>query len=384
MELRAWKAALARCGYTVLPGFADVHVHLREPGFSYKETILTGTRAAARGGYTAVCAMPNLDPAPDSPQGLAPQLALIQRDACVTVKPYGCITLGQKGRTLADLEGLAPLVCGYSDDGHGVADGGLMREAMVRAKALGKPIAAHCEDTAYPPEDPASEWREAERNIALALDTGCALHICHVSSRVTLELVRQGKRAGADLSCETAPHYLLLDETLRQDSGDWKMNPPLRAPADREALAEGLADGTVDMVATDHAPHAPVEKAGGFAASLNGVTGLECAFPVLYTGLVLPGHLRLEQLLHALSAAPRARFRLPVGRDCTVFALGEAEAVKPEGFLSMGKSTPFAGMPVHGRCLLTLAGGSPVWQDPAWGALCAKMGVPETPEGGSQ
>ena len=349
-------------GMVLLPGFADVHVHLREPGFSYKETIYGGSRAAARGGYTAVCTMPNLQPAPDCPAALEVQLELIRRDAVIPVLPFGTITKGQKGKEAAELEALAPQVCGFSDDGFGVADGGLMKEAMERARALGKIIAAHCEDTRYAPEDPSSEWREVERDLQLALDTRCALHLCHLSSAVSLELLRQARKDGADVTCETAPHYLLLDETLRRDSGNWKMNPPLRSPKDREALLAGLMDGTVDMIATDHAPHSAEEKSRGFAGSLNGIVGLECAFAVLYTGLVEPGLLTLEGLCALMSENPRRRFGLPEA-SFTLFELEKSYVLEPEEFLSQGRSTPFAGSTLRGRCLLTLWEGKPVWRE---------------------
>ncbi|MBQ8577786.1 MAG: dihydroorotase [Clostridia bacterium] len=351
--------------YYVFPGFADVHVHLREPGFSYKETVKTGTRAAAHGGYTAVCPMANLDPVPDSREHLDVQLDCIRRDACVDARPMGAITVGENGQVLADLEAMAEDVAGFSDDGRGVADAALMREAMVRAKALGKIIVAHCEDLTYAPADPRSEWSEVERDILLAKETGAALHVCHVSSAVSLELIRQAKKDGIDVTCETGPHYLLLDETMRADSGNWKMNPPLRAPADREALIVALHDGTVDMIATDHAPHSAEEKAKGFAGSLNGIVGLECAFPVLYTGLVKPGILTLEKLIALMSDNPRRRFSLGAAGyehgDCTVWALNEKTTVDAAAFASMGRSTPFDGMEVFGKCIATFWKGRCVW-----------------------
>lgn len=349
----------------IIPGFADVHVHLREPGYSYKETVKTGTAAAAAGGYTAVCPMPNLDPVPDSREHLDIQLGCIGRDACILTKPFGSITKGEKGTELSDLEAMAQDVAGYSDDGKGVADRGLMREAMQRAKALGKVIAAHCENTAYAPADPRSEWDEVERDILLAQETGAALHCCHISSSVSLSLIRQAKRDGIDVTCETGPHYLLLDDTMREDSGKWKMNPPLRTPADREALLEALTDRTVDMIATDHAPHSAEEKERSFAASLNGIVGLECAFPVLYTGLVKPGILTLEELIGKMSTSPRRRFSLggeTVTPDTyTVLALGIPFTVRAARFLSMGHTTPFDGTVCYGRSILTVYGGNTVW-----------------------
>ena len=351
--------------YFVFPGFADVHVHLREPGFSYKETVKTGTLAGAAGGYTALCPMPNLKPVPDSLEHLDEQLACIRRDACVKTVPMGAITVGEDGKVLSDLEALAPFVSAFSDDGRGVADAALMREAMVRAKALGKIIAAHCEDLTYAPADPRSEWSEVERDILLAKDTGCALHVCHVSSAVSLELIRQAKRDGIDVTCETGPHYLLLDESMREDHGRWKMNPPLRSPADREALVAALLDGTVDMIATDHAPHSAEEKSKGFAGSMNGIVGLECAFPTLYTGLVKTGILTLEKLIALMSDHPRNRFALGgldvTENEYTVWDLSAVSRVNPGAFATMGRSTPFEGMEVYGRCIATVYGGECVY-----------------------
>lgn len=366
--------------YTLLPGFCDVHVHLREPGFSYKETIRSGSLAGARGGYTALCAMPNLSPVPDSPEHLALQQAIIHRDACITVRPYGAITLGERGEKLADLEGMAPGVVAFSDDGKGVQDPGLMREAMVRAKALGKLIAAHCEDNrllrggyihdgAYAAAHghrgicSESEWGPIARDLELAAETGCAYHVCHVSTKESVALLRQAKRDGLDVSCETAPHYLLLDENDLQEDGRFKMNPPLRSRADREALLEGLADGTIDMIATDHAPHSAEEKAKGLAHSAFGVVGLETAFPLLYTGLVREGVLSLEALVDLLCHRPRARFGLPLGADYSLWDLNASYAVDPAEFLSLGRATPFAGRRVFGRCKLTVHDGTAVFYE---------------------
>lgn len=351
--------------YFIFPGFADVHVHLREPGFSYKETVKTGTLAAAHGGYTAVCPMANLNPVPDSRAHLDVQLDCIKRDACIDVHPMGAITVSENGKELSDMEVMAADVAGFSDDGRGVADASVMREAMLRAKALGKIIAAHCEDMTYPPADPKSEWSEVERDILLAKETGAALHICHVSSAVSLDLIRQAKRDGIDITCETGPHYLLLDDTMRGEGGNWKMNPPLRAPSDRDALIEALQDGTIDMIATDHAPHSAEEKARGFAGSLNGIVGLECAFQVLYTGLVKKGILPLNRLVALMSDNPRRRFALGnAGYDTgnySVWALDRETRVDTSSFVSMGRSTPFDGMKVWGMCLGTIYGGKCVW-----------------------
>ncbi len=357
--------------YVLMPGLCDVHVHLREPGFSQKETVRTGTLAAARGGFTTLCSMPNLDPVPDCRASLEPQLELIRRDAVTRVLPYGAITRGEKGRELADLEGLAPYVCAFSDDGHGVQDEGLMREAMLRAKALGKLICAHCEDDALragghihagayakahgiPGIPSASEYRQLERDLRLAEETGCAYHACHLSCRESVELMRQAKKAGLNVSCETAPHYLFLCEEVLRDEGRFKMNPPLRSPEDRDAVLEGFLDGTVDMLATDHAPHTPEEKAGGLLGSLMGVVGLEPAFPVLYSGLVRTGIAPLELLAERMAFAPRRRFGLPGGEDFAVFHAGGEFRLDPEDFASLGRATPFAGMRLHGATVLTV------------------------------
>ena len=351
---------LNRNEYTCLPGFCDVHVHFREPGFSYKETIAAGSRAAARGGYTAVCTMPNLNPVPDTPETLRPQLDLIVRDGVTAVYPYGSITAEEKGIELSAIEALAPLVIGFSDDGRGVQDEGLMREAMQRCRAVGRIIAAHCEDLRF--EDPRErEWREVERNIRLADETGCALHICHVSTQESVSLIRDGKRSGVDLSCETAPHYLLLNDLLLADHGRFRMNPPIQTAADQGALIEAVLDGTVDMIATDHAPHSAEEKSRGFAGSLNGIVGLETAFPALYTVLVGENILTLEKLISLLSDNPRARFRIPAESGFSVWDLNAEYTIDPASFLSKGRSTPFEGWPVQGKCLLTVYNGKAIY-----------------------
>ena len=344
----------------IFPGFCDVHVHFREPGFSYKETVRTGSMAAAHGGYTTVCTMPNLSPAPDTVAHLALQRELIERDAVVAVHPFGTITMGEEGRALSDMEAIAPFVCGYTDDGKGVDDIGLMREAMARAKALGKVIAAHCEDGTQVKDSPEAEWKEVERDIALAAETGVKLHICHVSTKESIALIRDAKKSGIDVTCETAPHYLLLTDGMKEDSGRFRMNPPLREEADRLALLTGVLDGTVDMIATDHAPHSAEEKARGWAKSLNGIVGLETAFPVLYTDLVKTGILPLEKLIHLMSVAPYRRFDLACRGFC-VYDLGAAYEVKAEDFLSMGKSSPFTGRRVTGKCLATVIDGKAVY-----------------------
>ena len=360
--------------YFLFPGFVDVHVHLREPGFSYKETIATGTAAAARGGYTAVCAMPNLSPVPDSAQNLGPQLEAIRKAARVSVYPIGAITKGEAGETLADMAAMAEDVIGFSDDGKGVQSDAMMRAAMCEAKRLGRLITAHCEDECYLDggyiHDGAyarahghrgisskSEWAQIERDIALVRETGCRYHVCHVSTKEGVALVRQAKAEGLTVTCETAPHYLLLTDDMLQEDGRFKVNPPIRAEEDRQALLEGLLDGTVDCIITDHAPHSAEEKAGGLKNSMMGFVGLEVAFAALYTGLVMPGTLSLERLVELLSASPRTCFGLPGGLeqgDFTVFELDTPYIVDPAEFLSKGKTTPFAGNEVYGRCMLTV------------------------------
>lgn len=372
-------------GYYIVPGFVDVHVHLREPGFSYKETISTGTAAAARSGYTTVCTMPNLNPAPDSVQALGAQLELIRRDARVRVIPVGCITAGQKGETLADLQGMAPDVIGFSDDGRGVQSREMMREAMLLAKQLDKPIIAHCEDNAllggsaihagaYAARfgiegiSSESEWRQVERDLELVAETGCRYHVCHISTAQSAALIRQAKKEGLPVSCETGPHYLTLCDADLQDEGRFKMNPPLRSAADREALVEALCDGTIDMIATDHAPHSAAEKSGGLRGSLMGIVGLETAFPVLYTKLVETGVLPLETLIDRMTCAPRRVFGMtPVAfepgapADIAVLDLGADYRIDSGCFLSKGKSTPFDGMRVRGECAMTMVNGGIVW-----------------------
>ena len=360
--------------YTVIPGFCDVHVHFREPGFSYKETIASGSLAAAHGGYTAVCTMPNLNPVPDSAAHLREEIELIQRDACIDVRPYGAITVGEQGEALADLAGIAAEVVAFSDDGRGVQDEGVMREAMQEAKRLGKVIAAHCEvnallhggyihDGAYAAAHghrgicSESEWREIERDLRLADETGCAFHVCHISAKESVALIRDAKKSGVNVTCETAPHYLALDENDLQEDGRFKMNPPLRSAADREALLAGVIDGTIDMIATDHAPHSAEEKSKGLAGSAFGIVGLETAFPVLYTKLVLPGILPMETLLQMLIDRPRSRFGIPLGTDFSVWDLNERFTVDPETFLSNGRSTPFAGEELQGVLKATVFNG---------------------------
>ena len=371
-------------GVFIFPGFCDVHVHFREPGFSYKETIVSGSRAAVRGGYTAVCAMPNLNPVPDSLPHLAEEEALIRAAGdLAAVYPYGALTVGEKGQEAADLEGLAPRVIAFSDDGKGVQSESMMRSLMERCRKLGKILAAHCEDESllhggyihdgtyakahgHKGICSESEWGPIARDLRLAKETGCAYHVCHISCRESAELIRKAKREGVDVTCETGPHYLLLDENSLQEDGRFRMNPPLRSREDREALVEALLDGTIDMIATDHAPHSAEEKSRGLAGSAFGVVGLECAFPVLYTGLVKKGIMGLEELIGKMADAPRARFGIPLDEgDRTEWDLEAKYTVDPETFLSMGKATPFAGAEVYGRCLRTVHKGRIVWDDPA-------------------
>ncbi|MBR3000550.1 MAG: dihydroorotase [Oscillospiraceae bacterium] len=364
----------------VFPGFCDVHVHFREPGFSYKETIASGSAAAARGGYTAVCAMPNLNPVPDSPEHLRGELELISgEDVRIKVLPYGAVTVGEKGKELADLDGMADGVIAFSDDGKGIQSEEMMREAMRRAKALGKIIAAHCEDETllhggyihdgtYARDHghagicSESEWGPIERDLRLAEETGAAYHVCHISSKESVDLIRKAKARGVNVTCETAPHYLVLDEGDLREDGWFKMNPPLRSAQDREALIEGLLDGTIDMIATDHAPHSAEEKARGLKDSAFGIVGLETAFPILYTELVRKGVLTLEKLIDLLVFSPRKRFGIPLEGDLCVWDLGEQYRIDPEDFLSKGRATPFAGREVYGRCLCTVHGGKVVYK----------------------
>ena len=357
--------------YIIVPGLCDVHVHFREPGFSYKETIASGSAAAAHGGYTAVCTMPNLDPVPDSAEHLQVQLDAIKRGAAIKVLPYGAITVGEKGERLADMEAISDKVCAFSDDGKGVQNDEMMREAMTAAKRLGKIIAAHCEDNSlllggyihdgeyarmhgHRGISSASEYKQIERDLRLAEETGCAYHVCHISTKESVELIRQAKARGVNVTCETAPHYLVLCDEDMQEDGRFKMNPPLRSRADKEALIEGIKDGTIDMIATDHAPHSAEEKGRGLEKSLMGVVGLETAFPVLYTELVTKNIITFDRLVELMSFKPKKRFGIDTNNDFAVFDISEAYKIDPENFLSMGRATPFAGREVFGKCLLTV------------------------------
>lgn len=358
----------------ILPGLADVHVHLREPGFSYKETIATGTMAAARGGYTAVCTMPNLNPVPDTLEHLKVQQDIIDRDANVRVLPYASITKGEKGEELSDMDQLASHVCAFSDDGKGVQSADMMKAAMMKAASLGKLITAHCEvndllkggyihDGRYAAEHghkgicSASEYEQIARDVELAAETGCGYHVCHISTKESVDIIRKAKSRGINVTCETGPHYLLMCEDDIQELGRFKMNPPLRGADDKAALIEGIKDGTIDMIATDHAPHSAEEKSKGLAGSSMGVVGLESAFALLYTYLVLPGVITLERLMQLMIDNPKKRFNMDTGNDFTIFETDTEYVINPDDFLSMGRATPFEGWKVKGRCLLTVCDG---------------------------
>lgn len=363
----------------IFPGFCDVHVHFREPGFSYKETIKSGSLAAAHGGYTAVCTMPNLNPVPDSTENLNEQLKIIERNAAINVYPYGAITVGQKGEILSDMDDIANSAIAFSDDGRGVQSEQLMREAMMKAKSLGKIIVAHCEDNSllhggyihdgdyakahnHKGICSESEWKPIERDLKLAKETGCAYHVCHISCKESVELIRRAKAEGVNVTCETGPHYLILtDEDLRED-GKFKMNPPLRSKEDRDALIDGIKDGTIDMIATDHAPHSDEEKSKGLEKSAFGIVGIETAFQLVYTHLVKKNIISLEKAIELLSVNPRKRFNIPLGDDCTVWNLNEKTVINPDEFLSKGKATPFENTEVFGKCLLTVCGGKTVYK----------------------
>lgn len=364
----------------VFPGFIDVHVHLREPGFLYKETIASGTRACAHGGYTAVCSMPNLVPTPDSASNLDIQLTAIEKDAVIDVFPYGAITVGEKGEALSDMENIFEKCIAFSDDGRGVQDEALMLEAMKRAKSLGKMIVAHCEDNSllnggyihdgeYCRKNghkgicSESEWGPIKRDIELIRKTGCAYHVCHISTKESVELIRRAKEDGLDITCETAPHYLVMNDSCLKDEGRFKMNPPIRSEKDRLALIKGLQDGTIDMIATDHAPHSAEEKSKGLSGSLMGVVGIETAFPILYTKLVKENVISLEKLIELLSINPAKRFGIKQGDDYSVWDLDSEYTIDPSDFLSKGKSTPFEGEKVFGKCLLTVKDGKAVWNE---------------------
>ena len=365
--------------YAIFPGFCDVHVHFREPGFSYKETIATGSLASARGGYTAVCTMPNLNPVPDSIEHLRQQLDIIEKDACIHVYPYGAITVGEKGEEIADLEGMAPDVIAFSDDGKGVQSDDMMLGAMLRAKALNKMIVAHCEvndllrggyihDGEYAAAHghrgicSESEWGQIARDLELVKKTGVKYHVCHISTKESVQIIRKAKAEGLDVTCETGPHYLVMDDTMLEEDGRFKMNPPIRSREDQQALIEGILDGTIDMIATDHAPHSAEEKSKGLEKSAFGIVGIETAFPIMYTHFVRTGRMTLERLMELMVINPRKRFGIDLGCDYTVWDLNAEYEIDPEEFLSMGKATPLAGWKVFGRCMATVCDGKVVYK----------------------
>lgn len=370
------------CGTNIVvcPAFVDVHVHFREPGFSYKETIRSGSLAAAAGGYTCVCPMPNLNPVPDCPENLEKELEIIRRDALIDVRPYASITLGRKGLETVDVKALKGKCVAFSDDGSGVQDEAVMRRSMEAIAAEDCILAAHCEDNsllhggyihdgAYARTHghrgicSESEWGQIERDLRLAEETGCAYHVCHISTRESVDLIRRAKDRGVNVSCETAPHYLLLSDADLREEGRFKMNPPLRSEDDRKALLEGLLDGTIDMIATDHAPHSVEEKSKGLEGSAMGIVGLETAFPLLYTHLVMAGIISLEKLVELMSLNPRKRFRLgEAPEDYAVFDVAEPYVINSAHFFSMGHSTPFEGWKVYGRCVETVMGGKTVFK----------------------
>ena len=367
--------------YFIFPGFCDVHVHFREPGFSYKETIFLGSRASAHGGYTAVCTMPNLNPVPDSVEHLKEQLDIINRDSVINIYPYASITVGQNGEKLSDMCGMSNHVIAFSDDGRGVQSAELMREAMLKAKSLGKMIVAHCEDNSllhsgyihdgeYARQHghrgicSQSEWGPIARDLDLVRETGCAYHVCHISCKESVELIRKAKAEGLNVTCETGPHYLILDDSDLQESGNFKMNPPLRSREDRLALIEGIKDGTIDMIATDHAPHSAEEKSKGLEKSAFGIVGIETAFQLLYTHLVMKNVITLERLIELMAINPRKRFNIPLSNsDYCVWRLDEQTVINSDKFISKGKAMPFEGMSVYGKCYLTVCNGKIVYND---------------------
>ena len=372
-------ADISSDSYFVFPGFVDVHVHLREPGFFYKETIKTGTEASAHGGYTAVCSMPNLNPVPDSVENLALQLDAIKKDAVIDVYPYGSITVGEKGEQLSDLDGMAKDVIAFSDDGRGVQDIEMMKAAMLKAKSLGKMIVAHCEDNSllnggyihdgeYAKQNghkgifSESEWGPIKRDIELIKEIGCPYHVCHISTKESVELIRKAKAEGVNITCETGPHYLILNDSMLKDDGRFKMNPPIRSEEDRLALIEGIKDGTIDMIATDHAPHSAEEKSKGLKSSAMGIVGIETSFQLLYTNLVKTGVISLEKLIELMSINPRKRFNIPLkSSDFCVWNLEVEEEINPQKFLSKGRSTPFENWKVNGKCVLTVLDDKICW-----------------------
>ena len=372
--------------YFIFPGFVDVHVHLRQPGFCYKETIKSGSKAAAHGGYTTVCSMPNLNPVPDSLENLKVQTDVIKKDAVINVIPYGSITKGENGEQLSDMNDLSPYVVAFSDDGRGVQSDDMMKSAMIRAKSLNKIIVAHCEDNSllkggyihdgeyakahnHKGICSASEFKQIARDLELVKQTGCKYHICHISTKESVEIIRKAKKEGLDVTCETSPTYLLLNDSMLQEDGRFKMNPPIRCEEDRLALIEGLKDGTIDMIATDHAPHSKEEKSKGLEKSAMGVVALECAFPLLYTYLVKEKIITLEKLIELMHYNPKKRFNISGGlntgerADLCVYDLNAKETVNPDNFFSKGRSTPFENYKINAKCKMTICKGEVKWQE---------------------
>lgn len=373
-------------GCVIVPGLTDVHVHLREPGFSYKETIKSGTLASARGGYTNVFSMPNLNPVPDNADNLKAQTDIIEKDACINVYPFGALTVGEKGEELADFLGMCDKVKGFSDDGRGVQNPDMMKKAMEFAKENDKIIVAHCEDNSllnggyihngeYAKKHnhkgicSESEYKPIIRDIKLAKETGCKYHVCHISAKESVEAIRQAKKDGVDITCETGPHYLVFSDEDLKDDGRFKMNPPIRSKEDRQALIEGIIDGTVDMIATDHAPHSLEEKSKGLEKSLMGVVGIETAFSVMYTHFVKTDIISLEKLVEIMSQNPCKRFgiknEIKDGEKASfaVFDLDSEYTIDPCEFLSKGRATPFEGMKVNAKTLMTVCNGQIVYDD---------------------
>ncbi|MDD6214332.1 MAG: dihydroorotase [Firmicutes bacterium] len=372
-------------GLYAFPGLIDVHVHLREPGFEYKETIETGTLAAAKGGFTAICAMPNLNPVPDSEEHIKRELDAISKTAKIGVFPYAAITVGENGEKLTDISALSKKAVAFSDDGHGVQSESVMLSAMALAKKYDKIIAAHCEDNTllnggyihmgeYARQHnhkgicSESEWRPIKRDLELAEKTGCKYHVCHISAKESVELIRNAKKQGIDVTCETGPHYLAFSDMDLKEDGRFKMNPPIRAREDRQALIEGIKDGTIDMISTDHAPHSEEEKSRGLSGSLMGVVGIETAFSAAYTYLVKTGIISLEKLIALMHDNPMRRFgignNISVGNEAniTLFDLEKKYTVNPKSFVSKGKSTPFDGMELFAECKMTMYKGETVWE----------------------
>ncbi|HLS66663.1 MAG TPA: dihydroorotase [Pseudogracilibacillus sp.] len=376
-------------GNVVLPGFIDVHIHLREPGGEAKETIKTGTEAAARGGFTTVCAMPNTNPVPDNEETVRDILQRIEKDAVIRVLPYAAITKGLQGKERTNITELSKLgVFAFTDDGVGIQTAGQMYEAMVEAAKNDMTIVAHCEDNSIlyggavhegdvskrldmPGILNACEAVHIARDVLLAEAANCHYHVCHVSTKESVRVIRDAKRAGIRVTAEVTPHHLLLTEDdITEDDANYKMNPPLRAKEDRDALIAGLLDGTIDFIATDHAPHTEVEKEAGILRAPFGIVGLETAFPLMYTHFVKTGKMTFRQLVDYFTKKPAEVFGLPYGMlqvgsiaDLTVVDLENEMTIDKTTFYSKGKNTPFDGWNVYGNPLLTIASGKTVYKD---------------------